>query len=327
MEIPEANDKLQPLRDEFLVRFCVWAQEDSLREVKEEFPFLRRMGNDAANEFIEFAERLSKSERMLFAEAMVKRFHPRAVELLKTSISSDEISLIRLFTDWRRAQGWNAQQKQKAGNKAGFRKLLAKKLIPALGEPVAVQSTREVWVYQQEIGCWLVRTWIDTGGRKALQYSHSISAGEFVPLLANTSFLSWLGISASEWPIVEEGKEEATASCLVDLCSHFLFAAQGLLEGLRHDLRELRVRFWREPVAVKRHRRNGTTVIILTSPALQKTLGGRATWEVPTSMIPEKFRAIGSRFYLVQDPDFTQPPGDPLTGIAVYKHLRIEAGN
>jgi hypothetical protein len=323
MEISEASNKLQPLRDELLVRFYLWAKEDSLREFREDFPFLRRMGNETADRFIEFAERLNESEKAVFSGAMVKRFHPRAVELLKEPASRDEASLIHLFTDWRRAQDWGTEQIQ-AANKAGFRKLLIKKLTPVLGEPVNILSNRESWVYQQEIGCWLVRTWIDTGGRKALQYSHSINAGEFVPLLANTSFLSWLGISASEWPIIEKVKQESTASCLLDLYSHFLLAAQTLLAGLRHDLPELRVRFWRGLVRVKSHRKNGTTVIILDSPAFQKTLGGRATWEVPTSMIPEKFRAIDSQFYLVQDPDFTQPSGDPLMKSAAYKHLRIE---
>ena|SRR5689334_7657082 len=163
---------------------------------------------------------------------MVKRFHPRAVELLKDRASSAEMALIHLFTDWRRAQDISAEQKQQTTNKTEFRILLMNKLSPILRDPVNIQSNRESWIHQQDIGCWLVRTWIDTGGRKSLQYSHSISAGEFVPLLGNTSFLSWLGISASEWPLIEEGKEGSIANCLLDLCSHFLRAAQTLLEGL-----------------------------------------------------------------------------------------------
>ena len=98
-----------------------------------------------------------------------------------------------------------------------------------------------------------------------------------------------------------------------------------LLDGLIHDLPELRVKYWKELVKVKSHRKNGTTVVILDSPAFQKTLGGRATWEIPTSMSPEKFRAIDSQFYLVQDPDFMQSSGDPLMNSMAYKHLRIEA--
>jgi hypothetical protein len=325
MEIPEANEKLQPVRDQFLVRFYRWAKEDSSREFREDFALLRRIDTEITTRFVEFAEKLNERERAVFSGAMVKRFHPRAVELLNDPASVQEASLIRLFSDWKGMQDWSAGRRQQLANKLSFRKLLLQKLIPVLGEPAEIRSNRESWIHQQEIGCWLVRTWIDTGGRRGLQYSHSISAGEFVPLLANASFLSWLGISTTEWPLIEEGKEESTANCLLDLCSHFMRAAQTLLEGLIHDLPELRVRSWKERVTVKKHRKDGTTIVTLSSSAFQSTLAGRASWEIPTSIIPEQLRAIGSQFYLVQDPDFTQPPGNPLTGGAVYKHLRIEA--
>lgn len=60
---------------------------------KDDVSLLRRLGNDAANRFVEFAERLNESERALFSGAMVKRFHPRAVDLLKERASREEILL------------------------------------------------------------------------------------------------------------------------------------------------------------------------------------------------------------------------------------------
>jgi hypothetical protein len=276
MEISEANELLRPIRDDFLVRFYLWAKADSAREFSQDFPFLRRIRNEAAIRFVEFAGRLNHGEKRIFSGAMVKRFHTRAVELLNDQPSNAGLAIINLFTDWRRAQDGSAVTNRSVANKIRFRRLLIKKLVPIMKDPIILHASHESWVHQQEVGQWLIRTCIDIGGRKSLQYSHSISARESVPLLDNTSLISWLGISAGDWPLVLAGEEESTANCLVDLCSHFLEAAPALLKGLVHDLPEPRVRSWKQRVMVKRHRKNGFTTIVLDSPVFQRTVGAYA---------------------------------------------------
>jgi hypothetical protein len=58
MDAVEANAKLQPVRDQFLVRFYEWARDDMLRESREGFPFVRRITNPTVMFFLDYANRL-----------------------------------------------------------------------------------------------------------------------------------------------------------------------------------------------------------------------------------------------------------------------------
>ena len=323
MDAVEANTKLQPVRDQFLVRFYQWARKDMVRESREGFPFVRRIANPAASRFLEFAISLREPDASAFYSGIVKRAHRRAVELLREFPSPEEMSLLEQYRNYIRSVPPAALPRSPRTSRTKLRKALLSGLAPLLGSPVEISSDGAIWMYHTPIKCWGLRTNIDTGGNRLAGYWHTIVAREPVFLHDHVSVLSWLGIGQTDWIQAREEDYAGMAECIVELHAHFSKAAARLLEGLSHDLPELEPRGWRELVEVKSHRKNGRTILFFNSPEMRKTVP-RVTWEIPTSMIPVHLRAIGSHFVLVQDPLFCHEGGDPLAEHPNYRHLRVE---
>jgi hypothetical protein len=312
MDVPEANQKLQPIRDQFLVRFYKWAKEDSRREFSEGFPFIRQIRNLTTLRFLHFAESLQKQERTALSSGLLKRSHQRAIELEHDFPTEEEEAVLNRYSNWKEDQAGELGSQSHRTKKAKFRKMLSGKVAPILGIPIEDAPNRETSVYRTQINCWAVRTWIDTGGSRLVSYSHSVDARESVQLHDNISILSWLGIAQTDWTYVQESEEGQVVECLVELCAHFVRAVPKLLDGLSHDLAEPDVREWRELVTVKGHRENGMTIVTIDTPKLRMASRGKATWDIPTSIVPERLRAVGSHFTIVQDPSFSRESADPL---------------
>lgn len=322
MDAGEANTKLQPVRDQFLVRFYQWARKDMLRESREDFPFVRRIANPATKRFLEFAASLREPDASAFYSGLVKRAHRRAVEILREFPSSEEMSLLEQYRKYIRSLP-PALSRAPRTSRTKLRKALLSGLAPMLGSPVEIYSDGAMWMYHTPISCWILRTNIDTGGDRLAGYWHTIAAREAVFLHDHVSVLSWLGIGQTDWIQAREEDYAGMAECIAELHAHFSNAAARLLEGLSHDLPELEPRGWRELVEVKSHRKNGLTILFFNSPEMRKTVP-RVTWEIPTSMIPTQLRPTGSHFTLVQDPLFCSESDDPLTKHPKYRHLRVE---
>lgn len=211
-------------------------------------------------------------------------------------------------------------------SKAPLRKILLRRLAPVLGKAEEIGGNREEWAYSFQIRCWTVGTRIDTGGIRSFGYAHSIGAREAVPLEGNITVLGWMGISSqTDWFYLSEDDYVEAAECLVQICTCFLDAVPKFLDGLSHDLPEPEVRSWRTPFTVKGHRKNGFTILASDEPEFRKVFRGRTAWEIPTSIIPERLRKIGSHLVVVQDPVFTREDSeDPLAMSFTYKHVRVE---
>ncbi len=67
MDVREANENIQPVRDQFVLRFYRWALEESQREFSEGFPLVRQIKSLSAIRFLDFAERLDDREKNSFS--------------------------------------------------------------------------------------------------------------------------------------------------------------------------------------------------------------------------------------------------------------------
>ena len=328
MEIAEAIQKLQPVRDEFLVRFYHWSAGFSRQEFDKDFPIVGRIKNPSVQAFLPFARSLVAEKRSLLCSALLKKFHPRATELLEDFPSIEESALVDKCLEARRALRAQSGVIARPPSKAGLHKVLTRRLGTVPGEPEELEVSREAWTYSSRIPCWTVRTQIDIGGRRSFGYSHSVNAQYAVDLDSHISILSWMGISSqTDWFDLSESDYDEAADTLLQVCACFLNAVPDLLDGLSHDLPEPALRAWREPVTVKSYRQNGMTIVALDTPELQKTLGRNAMWDIPTSIIPERLRTVGSHFAIVQDPAFLRESPDPLALSPTYRHVRVELLN
>jgi hypothetical protein len=319
-----AIKELEPVRDEFLIRFYRWAKEFSQDEFSRGFPLLSQIRNPSATRLVRFAESLNTGERKLLCSALLKRFHPRATELANDFLSSHEQEMLRRYSVARNAFPLHAARQSLP--KVRFRNLLLSKLHSVLGDPVD-GSTSQEWEYWAVVGCWTVSTRIDIGGRRVLGYEHAIPISQSVFLHRQISVLSWMGISSqTDWVSVSESELEKTLESIEHLCKLFMDTVPMLLNGLDcPPFEQPELRKWCETFIVQSHRSNGYTVVLIESAKLQSAFDRHASWEVPTSIIPRGLRSVGSRFLIIQDPAYIREHGDRLAMLPRYRHLRVEA--
>jgi len=79
-------------KEEFQVRYYLWAKSEWEREINESFPDLRSFKAGPAWETLEYMRHLSRREQLLVAGGLLKRFHPDAVKTLGETCSPDEVT-------------------------------------------------------------------------------------------------------------------------------------------------------------------------------------------------------------------------------------------
>ena len=325
----KATARIEPMQDEFLARFYRWAKEFSQDQFDQGFPALKEIKNRNARNFVGFAESLNRRDRNLFRIARLKRFHPRAAELAKEIMSPEEDTLLRRYSLVRNVSPFESSTKEKRMPKAQFRTVLLNRLRSILGDPIEGPNKSEEWEYRIPIGPWIVGTRIDIGGRsRMLGYGHSIWASEYIVLHGQISILNWMGIaSQTDWASVSEADTEKTLESVERLCKIFIGVVPRLLENIFHSSPAPEIREWKEIFTVASHQKNGYTALMIESSTLRGTFGKSASWEIPTSIIPEALRPIGSRLSIVQDPAYDRRRGDALAMQIAYRHLRITAAD
>ena len=255
VDLLRANRMMEPLRDQFMMRFYQWARVDANREHSQDFPYLGRIKSSSALRFMEYFGALSEQQKPIAMRAMVKRFHQKGATLSGDAIAPDEQTIIEGYLSWKQVRipgtskaAWDPCSKaerqlrelERAGslefkvNRGKLRGILVESLSPIIGERDQSWMAGDTWRHCLRIGDWLVLTCFDTGGRnRQLAYDHTICVREHVYLLERTSILSWLGISSqTEWDLVTNSELQDVADTLIHLCRHFLLALPDLLVGL-----------------------------------------------------------------------------------------------
>jgi len=233
--------------DAFVVSLYGWACADFRREIEEGFPLLRGVENPTTYGLLSVMESLPNARRLLLASGLLKRFHPRAVEILGEKISTEEHELIELFLKsfastpllrerWARAPKLGPPLERKQ------RKKIVEQVKKELREPYCVWPATGPWKgfsLEVEKGGVRILTRFYTGMRASLCYDHAILDKErgyyWEPdttfYCDKLSIYSWLGISwQTMWMELRVGEIERVGKDLVRLCRHFIDGVGGLVD-------------------------------------------------------------------------------------------------
>lgn len=93
-------------KQEFQIRYYLWATSEWNQEIDESFPNLRSFKAGAAWETHQFMQLLDKSQQLILARGLLKRFHSDAVKTLGESCSPEEESLRSRRDDFSRIRGF-----------------------------------------------------------------------------------------------------------------------------------------------------------------------------------------------------------------------------
>jgi len=220
MVIPSA------FRQDFLVRLYQWSSMDTLREAESGFALISRISSAQAKGLVSALEAQRGESSAHLICALVKRFHPIALQALGESLSPEELTLLESL-DSGRAEWWKAPKGH--GVRGKRLKSLVEEMLPPLLGPTALRTDPgpKMLGFKVNIGDWNLETTI--GLARHPFYYHSISRrDEF--LESHISINSWMGISSmTEWDLIQPGEEESVVSTMMEACSRFLEAAPGLL--------------------------------------------------------------------------------------------------
>ena len=88
-------------KEEFVVRLYHWSRSQFEREIHDSFPTLRTFKSGHAWNVFQFMQTLGPSQQLVFAHALLKRYHREAVAVLDERQSrEEEILLVRFYAFW-----------------------------------------------------------------------------------------------------------------------------------------------------------------------------------------------------------------------------------
>jgi hypothetical protein len=231
---------LPDLLTRFEDRFYQWAVLDSRREIEQGFPFLRRVADRISMRVIAVMTSLAREQQFRLGSCLVRANRVRIASdsPIAWTPEDDEIHA------WYRQGVGQPTRDELALDMAGLiaiRECDKKQLMRAVNRELGPLHSDSP--AKHEDGDLRYRTSLHgfdletvvLRGKKTwqLSYYHRI---KHVPLGFDVmwiSLYSWLGItSMTNWSLITDATIPQAAAALRDLCSHFIKAADNLLDGL-----------------------------------------------------------------------------------------------
>jgi hypothetical protein len=253
--------KFAAAKQEFQIRCYYWATSEFEKEISEVFPHFRLFKNGPIWATHQFMRGINRSEQLILAHALLKRFHPDAAKMLNESLSDEASSWLDKFDKFR-SQFYGLAGREvssKAGktvSKSKIRKAMVAAFKEAFGDRCVRIQTGTEWDpwFEMRFSGWIVTTRFAFGRRESLiSYYHSIESEAKIPnpefppdfwmptmrLGHLISFAAWLGISSqTQWEYLMEEDVETACNIAAKLCGIFFQVAPDLLKGLEFEKME-----------------------------------------------------------------------------------------
>ena len=239
-------------KQEFGIRYYLWATSDFEREIDESFPYLRSFKTSSGWNLVQFMEPLRRSERLILMNGLLKRFHPKAVQLVGDKTTPEEEEMRDRFLTFSRipsALDEEMLSRELSGEKIVYakrrvlRKMILEKNVPALGTDL-IRFGDSVTIRSKSSG-WVLETVFDFGGMSdQVRYHHSIISESTkkpfgIPTMSLQNFISlysWLGIrSQTGWKFLMNEDVEPVCNDVTKFCRHFCEVVPKLLKGLEFE--------------------------------------------------------------------------------------------
>jgi len=236
---------LDEAKFKFEERYYLWSKELLKHEFSDGFPLLKSVKGTLAQHYLRILEQLDKHQAYSMAYALMRRGTKKVIlDKWDDTFTEEDQKYVDLYLQMEQLEDHkDAMQrspfefrKKRKFNRRGFRRYIKSALKPVLGDEYEKWGGG-LWNYCTSIGCWKVRTRIDTGGRfDQLCYDHVIQITNVLRLCECTSLLHWFGITnQTDWNDLKDEDAESVAESLAKIVKYFLEAAPKLLEGLTLD--------------------------------------------------------------------------------------------
>jgi hypothetical protein len=129
-------------KQEFRVRYYLWATSEFEREIDESFADFRSFKDGSPWKLYQFMQQLGRSDQLILAHGLLKRCHSDAAKILGESLLEEENSLLAKHREFSLKQSdlevelfekRRAGEKIKFASKAKLRKMIKAKFKNAFG--------------------------------------------------------------------------------------------------------------------------------------------------------------------------------------------------
>jgi hypothetical protein len=246
-------------KQEFEVRYYLWATSEFEREIEESFPDFRSFKAGPVWKLHQFMQKLDRGKQLVLARSLLKRAHPEAVKAVGEDCSTEEESLRYSLDEFRRRpSGLDVEivarrrdgGKIKFASKRKLRKVMITKFKDAFGSQF-IESTcgDEEPDPRFRMRCcgWMLQTGFWFGRRESLidytqliaseaRFQHPTNPEISAPAMLMSSGIShcaWLGIaSQTQWEYLMDDEVEPSCNDAMKFCRRFIEIAPKLLKGL-----------------------------------------------------------------------------------------------
>jgi hypothetical protein len=242
-------------KQEFEVRYYLLATSEFEQEIDRSFPNLRTFKTGSALRLYHFIQQLEKGDQLILPHSLLKRAHPKAVEILGENCSVEEEELRSQRREFNLSEIVTEVcatkligENNKFANKRKIRKSILNHFKEAFGskciELECVGLDPELKFRMKCCG-WILTTLFDFGGSKRqIHYGHTITSETTtkphgIPKMImgrGISFNAWLGISGqTQWSYLMDEDIEPACDAAMKFCGHFFEIAPKLLKGLEFE--------------------------------------------------------------------------------------------
>ena len=241
---------LSSARREFHLRYSLWAESESIREIDAGFPILRTFKCGLAWKTFKFLQGLDRAGQLSFARAAVRQYFVRATASVNDALSKSEEGILAKY--WNFNPGISDIASEVAAHrrlgktirftsKRNLRAAIVKNFLESFHEQCQLPVTTDEpdpWFQMQCCG-WEVNTSFWLGRKSAvIRHHHTISNESPIDLetqgapvlLANA--LCWTGLSVLEWEHLTDDDVEPACATVIKVCGQFYDALPSLLKGI-----------------------------------------------------------------------------------------------
>jgi len=229
--------------EDFEIRFYKWSLQEWEYEIDNDFPLLKLVDNEGAQETINVFKYLEKQKQKQLAKALIKRGRNASI-LLKYDhyFSEDDEKYVQYYV----RKSYEESNKMAANRTfqeevlpKKERKLIKKCILQKLGHIIGEKyedwmGAWDEWKNKRHIGSWIIETQFDISGTvNQLTYFHNIKNVDDEELYSHISLFGWLGLgSETGWQIYKKEEIEPIVEHLAILCDRFMNVTPKLLKGL-----------------------------------------------------------------------------------------------
>jgi hypothetical protein len=239
-------------KNEFDIRYYLWAKSEFEREIEQSFPDLRLSNIVGVPSLYHLMRLFTRSDQLNLAHGLLKRFHPQAVEALNEECSREEMSLLakrdacNIIENSRQLTG--PEEGKKFAGKSKLRSKVLTEFKKAYGgDCLALASVGLDPELDFKMRCcgWILSTRFEFNGRhRQMDYAQHIQSeattnyggAPAIVLSEWISFTGWLGIHGqTQWEYLIDDEIDMACDTAIRLCARFIDVAPKLLKGLEFE--------------------------------------------------------------------------------------------